>query len=146
MKRLLLFASGASWRDIADLPVEQVRYVSVGAAVLVTSVFASLSLCLLLSTVFGLPAAAFIPLGAFWGLAIFNLDRWIVSTVHYGKARDPDDAARGSKVISKLRGWAKFADAVIVLCYEARVRAAAGFVRQSGWRSGRDSPYPKVGD
>ena len=101
IKRFFLFASGADPALIDDIPVEQVRYVSIGAAVIVTSLFAAFSIGILLSTVFGLPIYALAPLGIIWGLAIFNLDRWIVSTVHYGNLSDPDKKSFLGTIISK---------------------------------------------
>ena len=90
------------------------RYVSVGAAVLVTSIFAVFSLVMALSLALGGSAISYLPLGVMWGLAIFNLDRWMVSSVNYGVAGDPDSGGLPRKVGAKLALIPRLALAVVL--------------------------------
>lgn len=59
---------------------EHQKYASIGATVFFTGMLAALSGGYALYTVFGSIAIA-VGLGVFWGLLVFNLDRFIVSTI-----------------------------------------------------------------
>ncbi len=75
------FCSGANTDVLRDCPhSEQNKYVGIGATVFFTGLLASLSGGYALFTVFKsmYPAIAF---GMVWGFVIFNLDRFIVSTL-----------------------------------------------------------------
>ena len=67
---------------------EQNKYAGIGATVFFTALMAFLAAAYALYTVFDSVWAA-IPFGLVWGLLIFNLDRYIVSTMrkrdHFGK-------------------------------------------------------------
>ena len=94
VKRFLLFCSGSEM-SILDRPeciTEQNKYVAIGATILSTAALASLSGGYAIYTVFESLAAA-ICLGLIWGLIIFNLDRYIVSTLRK-KAINPSMTRR----------------------------------------------------
>ena len=82
IKSFLLFCSGASRNILAmkGCEVEHNKYAGIGATILFTSVLASLSGGYAIFVVLhnGLVAAGF---GLLWGLIIFNLDRFIVSSI-----------------------------------------------------------------
>jgi hypothetical protein len=59
---------------------EKTRYVSIGAPVFFTAVMAFIASSYALFTVFDNPFMA-MGFGIVWGLLIFNLDRFIVSTI-----------------------------------------------------------------
>lgn len=75
-----LFCSGAEAEILKKCPTETAKYTGIGATVFFTGVFASLSASYALFTVFDSfwAAAGF---GLVWGLMIFNLDRFIVSSM-----------------------------------------------------------------
>lgn len=82
IKRFFLFSSGAT-RLILDMKgceVEHSKYVGIGVTIFFTAVLAALSGGYAMFTVFrnGWLALAF---GMLWGLIIFNLDRFIVSSI-----------------------------------------------------------------
>lgn len=85
LKQFFILCSGAD-RDILEgcSEGEQTKYVGIGATVFFTAVMAFLASAYALFTVFDsiYPAIAF---GFVWSLLIFNLDRFIVSTI---KKRD----------------------------------------------------------
>jgi Domain of unknown function (DUF4407) len=92
IKSFFLFSSGAN-REILDKKecrVEHNKFAGIGATIFFTAALASLSGGYALFTVFraGGPAVAF---GLFWGLIIFNLDRFIVSSIR--KKRAPAHAS-----------------------------------------------------
>jgi hypothetical protein len=74
------FCSGASRPILTRCPSESEKYAGIGATVFFTGVFASLSAGYALYTVFDNDwiAASF---GLLWGTMIFNLDRYIVSSM-----------------------------------------------------------------
>ena len=81
LKQFFILCSGAD-KDLLEgcSEGEQTKYVGIGATVFFTAVMAFLASSYALFTVFDsiYPAIAF---GIVWGLLIFNLDRFIVSTI-----------------------------------------------------------------
>jgi hypothetical protein len=82
IKSLLLFCSGASSKILAmkACEVEHNKYAGIGGTILFTALLASLSGGYAMFTVFESIYLA-IAFGLLWGLVIFNLDRFIVSTM-----------------------------------------------------------------
>lgn len=81
MKQFFWFCSGANKSILIDCPEgEQTKFAGIGATVFFTALLASISGGYALYTVFDewIPAVVF---GVIWGLCIFNLDRFIVSTL-----------------------------------------------------------------
>ncbi len=80
VKEFFWFCSGASPELLNRCPTESNKYVGIGATVLFTGIFAALAGGYALYTVFDsyLPAIIF---GILWGTMIFNLDRYIVSSM-----------------------------------------------------------------
>lgn len=74
------FCSGATMCLLKRTPTESNKYLGIGATVFFTGVFAALAAGYALNTVFQSiwPAMFF---GLFWGLMIFNLDRFIVASM-----------------------------------------------------------------
>lgn len=82
IKRFLLTCSGADL-TILDRPecgIEHNRYMGIGATILATAVLASISGGYALYTVFQSEPLS-LAFGVLWGTIIFNLDRYIVSTL-----------------------------------------------------------------
>jgi hypothetical protein len=80
LKEFFWFCSGASPELLKRCPTENSKYTGIGASVLFTGIFAALAAGYALFTVFDswLPALIF---GILWGAMIFNLDRYIVSSM-----------------------------------------------------------------
>lgn len=81
LKRFFILCSGAD-RELLDScsEGEQTKYVGIGATVFFTAVMAFLASAYALFTVFDNPYYA-LAFGTVWALLIFNLDRFIVSTI-----------------------------------------------------------------
>lgn len=78
------FCSGANSDLLKKCPTESSKYVGIGATVFFTGLFAALAAGYSLFTVFdNIPAAAVF--GLLWGMMIFNLDRFIVSSMRKEK-------------------------------------------------------------
>jgi hypothetical protein len=74
------FCSGATRSVLKRSPIDSEKYAGIGATVFFTGLFASLSAGYALFTVFNNLLIASIA-GLLWGLMIFNLDRYIVSSM-----------------------------------------------------------------
>jgi hypothetical protein len=85
LKQFFILCSGADTDILNDCAIgEQNKYVGIGATVFFTAVMATIAASYALFTVFdNLYSSVFF--GLIWGLLIFNLDRYIVSTI---KKRD----------------------------------------------------------
>ncbi|WP_439487636.1 DUF4407 domain-containing protein [Algoriphagus sp.] len=80
LTRFFWFCSGANFSLLKRSPTESNKYIGIGATVFFTGVLAALAAGYALFTVFESiwPAIFF---GLLWGLMIFNLDRFIVSSM-----------------------------------------------------------------
>ena len=82
--RFFWFCSGAHVGTLKKYPIEHNKYVGIGATIFFTALFASLSGGYAMYFVFaGNPLAPVFAIlfGLIWGTAIFNLDRYIVSSI-----------------------------------------------------------------
>lgn len=81
LQRFFIFCSGADTAILDNCsPGERTKYAGIGATVFFTAVMAAIAGSYALYTVFDTPFTA-IFFGLIWGLLIFNLDRFIVSTI-----------------------------------------------------------------
>jgi hypothetical protein len=84
INRFFWYCSGAHIGTIEQYPTEQNKYTGIGATIFFTGLFAALSAGYAMHFVFkgddfALPFA--IIFGLLWGCAIFNMDRYIVSSI-----------------------------------------------------------------
>lgn len=85
INRFFWFCSGVHQDTLSKYPAEHSKYVGIGATIFFTGLFAALSGGYALYFVFsGAPNAILYALffGLLWGLAIFNMDRYIVSSIN----------------------------------------------------------------
>src|ERR1700749_3390993 len=83
--RFFWFCSGAHVETLTKYPIEHNKYVGIGATIFFTALFASLSGGYAMYFVFSGSAFAVgfaILFGLIWGTAIFNMDRYIVSSIN----------------------------------------------------------------
>lgn len=83
--RFFWFCSGAHIDTLKKYPLEHNKYVGIGATIFFTALFASLAGGYAMYFVFSGSALAVvfaILFGLIWGLAIFNMDRYIVSSIN----------------------------------------------------------------
>src|SRR5687767_15421126 len=83
MQKITLFfwhCSGVDLELLKKCPTESSKYVGIGATIFFTGLFAALSGAYAMYTVFDSIIAA-VAFGLVWGLMIFNLDRYIVSSM-----------------------------------------------------------------
>ncbi len=80
VQAFFLFCSGANLSVLNRTPTEVNKYVGIGATIFFTGLFAFVAGAYAIFTVFNSYFLALI-FGLLWGLMIFNLDRYIVSTI-----------------------------------------------------------------
>lgn len=80
LQNFFLVCSGAEKSILKRTPTEINRYTGIGATIFFTGLFAFAAAGYALYTVFGSVYSAIL-FGLLWGLMIFNLDRYIVSTM-----------------------------------------------------------------
>lgn len=80
VKRFFWLCSGSHKAFLEDSPSEASKYAGIGATIFFTGIFAALAGGFALYTVFDNIWIAII-MGLLWGLMIFNLDRYIVSSM-----------------------------------------------------------------
>jgi hypothetical protein len=83
--RFFWFCSGAHVETLKKYPIEHNKYVGIGATIFFTALFAALSGGYAMYFVFSGSAFAVgfaIIFGLIWGTAIFNMDRYIVSSIN----------------------------------------------------------------
>lgn len=80
LKQFFLFCSGIDQKTLEQCPSDENKYMGIGATVFFTGVLAFFSSAYALYTVFDTWLAAIL-FGVIWGLMIFNLDRYIVSSM-----------------------------------------------------------------
>jgi hypothetical protein len=81
LNEILWICAGANRKVLRQCPTEYAKYAGIGGTILFTALMAMLSGGYALYTVFNDQLTA-IGFGVFWGLLIFNLDRFIVNTMY----------------------------------------------------------------
>ncbi|MFF5232354.1 DUF4407 domain-containing protein [Dactylosporangium sp. NPDC000521] len=76
---LLLWLSGADVDTLSHTPRETRKFIGLGGIVLTTATLAAISATFALTLGARAPIWAAVPAGLLWGLAIMNLDRWLVT-------------------------------------------------------------------
>lgn len=99
--KFLWFCSGANIPVLKQCQSAQGRYATIGFTILITAIMASLSGGYGLWTIFNSTPMA-VGFGAFWGLVIGNLDRFLVSTIR--KEEERISWGQGAILVSRVAG------------------------------------------
>jgi len=81
----LIWLSGAQPAILEQAPGDRARYQGIGGAVLTTATLAGVSMFFALQMALRAPWYAALPVSLVWFLAILNLDRWLVVSIHRGR-------------------------------------------------------------
>lgn len=95
----VLWSSGADLRLLHQVEIDKNKYLGVGGTVLFTAVMAALAGGYAFYTTFQNAVLASV-LGVFWGALIFNLDRYLISTIQFDDRQKP--LSRFLKVLPRL--------------------------------------------
>ncbi|TRX72064.1 DUF4407 domain-containing protein [Carboxylicivirga sp. M1479] len=95
----ILWSSGADLRLLHQVEIDKNKYVGIGGTVLFTALMAALAGGYAFYTTFQSIGIACV-LGVFWGALIFNLDRYIISTMQFSESQKP--LSRFLKVLPRL--------------------------------------------
>lgn len=91
IENFFLWSSGANLEVLSSVPTEKSKYFGIGGTIVFTALMASFAGGYAINTAFKSIYIS-IPFGIFWGMLIFNLDRYIVASFGVGD---------GKKTISK---------------------------------------------
>lgn len=87
MKRLFLWLSGANPEVLKRCPSESFKQAALGGTVATTSLLAAFSAYSIGHQFLHLPTAVNVLAAVFWGVAIMNLDRWLLATLSRQSSR-----------------------------------------------------------
>ena len=129
MSEFLLWLSGADREVLARCPSERTKFVGIGGTVLTTSVIATAACTLTVGAFVGAPWPVAILVGLGWGLAIMNLDRWLVSsTKRQGSAARTILMAIPRVLLAIVIGLV-IAEPLVLQVFQSEVTLAASEVR-----------------
>jgi len=146
--RLLRRCAGVKEELLAWAPAERARYTGLGGFVLLTSLMAVGSSTIALMIAFDKPWYYVILPALFWGLLIFNLDRWIVSSPlpEYGLRRVATILPR---LMMAIVFGIVIAEPVVLKVFETAVTEKLGEIRaaeDAAYRSLVEQCNPAVAD
>ena len=81
MGNFLITLSGARPEILAQCPTERTKFQSLGWAILITCVMATISMWFALTSVMGFSPVLSFPVALIWGLIIMGIDRWLVTSM-----------------------------------------------------------------
>jgi hypothetical protein len=86
MENFFIWSSGANLDVLNSVPTEKSKYFGIGGTIIFTALMASFAGGYAFFTAFK-TASLSIPFGVFWGMLIFNLDRYIVASFGVGDGK-----------------------------------------------------------
>ena len=81
MGRFLIALSGARPEILEQCETERIKFQSLGWAILITSVMATISMWFALTSVMGFNPVLSFPVALIWGMIIMGIDRWLVTSM-----------------------------------------------------------------
>ena len=81
MRKILFAVAGARPEILEKCPTERVRFESLGCAILITSVMATISMWFALYSAMGVNLIIALLGALVWGLIILGIDRWLVTSL-----------------------------------------------------------------
>ena len=137
LKNFFLFCSGANFSILKRTPTEINKYVGIGATIFFTGVFAAIAAGYALYTVFD-NGYIIIPIAVLWGLMIFNLDRFIVSTMKKKGAFIRDFTSALPRIILAVLIAIVIAKPLELKIFESEIEAELVKMQQENFKSQDD--------
>ena len=137
LKDFFIFCSGANRSILKRTPTEINKYVGIGATIFFTGVFAAIAAGYALYTVFD-SYLLVVPIAVLWGLMIFNLDRFIVSTMKKKGALYTDFAAAAPRLILAVLIAVVIAKPLELKIFESEIQAELVQMQQENYKKQDD--------
>ncbi len=137
IKGFFIFCSGANRAILNRTPTEINKYVGIGATIFFTGIFAAIAAGYALYTVFE-SYTLVLPVALLWGLMIFNLDRFIVSTMKKKGAFYRDFAAATPRLILAVLIAIVIAKPLELKIFESEIEAELVQMQQENYKKQDD--------
>jgi len=137
IKGFFIFCSGANRAILKRTPTEINKYVGIGATIFFTGIFAAIAAGYALYTVFE-SYILVLPVALLWGLMIFNLDRFIVSTMKKKSAFYRDFAAATPRLILAVLIAIVIAKPLELKIFESEIEAELVQMQQENYKKQDD--------
>jgi len=137
LKDFFLFCSGVNLTILKRTPTETNKYVGIGATIFFTGVFAAIAAAYALSTVFDM-YWLIVPIAIIWGLMIFNLDRFIVSTMKKKGSFSKDIVAATPRIVLAILISIVIAKPLELKIFESEIEAELVKMEQENYKEQDD--------
>ena len=137
LKDFFIFCSGANRSILKRTPTEINKYVSIGATIFFTGVFAAIAAGYALYTVFD-SYLLVVPIALLWGFMIFNLDRFIVSTMKKKGSFSRDFAGAAPRLILAILIAVVIAKPLELKIFESEIQAELVQMQQENYKKQDD--------
>ena len=137
LKDFFIFCSGANTSILNRTPTEVNKYVGIGATIFFTGVFAAIAAAYALYTVFE-SKWIIIPIALVWGLMIFNLDRFIVSTMKKKGSFGRDIISATPRLILALLIAVVIAKPLELKIFESEIESELVLMQQENYKAQDD--------
>ncbi|QXJ23832.1 DUF4407 domain-containing protein [Actinomadura graeca] len=119
----LIFASGADRPMLSQCPeVERNRYQGLGGAVATTAITAAVSMAVAVRLAFHNTPAGVVA-GVLWGLAVFNLDRWLVASYRSARGVRRKLITLAPRLLLSLVLGITISEPLVLMVFESEVTA-----------------------
>lgn len=133
IQNFFLYCSGAYSTLLHRSPSEVQKYVGVGATVFFTGILAMVSCAYAVFTIFESYIAAII-FGAVWGLMIFNLDRYLVSSMRKSNSGWKDFLSATPRIILAVMIAIVISKPLEVKIFETEIRSELVLMEQERYK------------
>ena len=137
LKDFFIFCSGANRSILKRTPTEINKFVGIGATIFFTGVFAAIAAGYALFTVFE-SYILVVPIALLWGLMIFNLDRFIVSTMKKKGAFYRDFVGAAPRLILAVLIAVVIAKPLELKIFESEIQAELVQMQQENYKKQDD--------
>ena len=138
MRNPFLWLSGANQEVLARCPGERTKLIGLGGAVATTSLMATGAATYTALTMLHAPLPGALLIGLFWGVAIMNLDRWLLVTLRRQRSTWLTVGQAVPRVILALVTGLVISEPLVLLVFHNEVGAQAVQNRQEQLREGRE--------
>lgn len=128
---LFVWLSGADADVLAKCPRERRKFVGVGGAVLTTATLGALSATFALASGVRAPLPIAVLIGIAWGLAILNLDRWLVGATQRRDRWYQNLALAVPRLLLALVIGAVVSTPLVLWIFQAEIQNELGLMQQT---------------